>query len=490
MDVTATPMETLLKRFQSFKPPNLKGTENSVDCESWLEDIDQFFESLDCTKDRRIRPDNFADALNQAKGAETGLMKQRGARFVSQQLRQFQNQSSQFQNHSSRYEGGSSGSSRRDHFRPKGKQFKNPGSNSSSSSGSKKFGSGQSSDFSVEDSGQVFSIFSIEHAKPNLQEKFRFSKSSRNPDLVLAFLKEHGLSDSQIKHLIKRAPQILTLKPQDNLLPKIEFLRSLGISGDDIIKIIAVAGSFMRRSLENRIIPSFDFMKNMLKSDKDAVDVIKRFPSLLYIDVHKRLRPNVDILLEAGVPEINVRHLFKKRPRTLLMGLAESKEYVERIAEMGFSPGSANFVVGFGVMRRFCRSSWDKKMDVYKRWGYSEDQILLAFRRYPQCIAKSQDKIDAVLDYIINRMGCDPSAFTTFPAMMSLSLKGTIIPRCLVYEVLKSKGLLYSNRSVTGFLRRTKENFLEKFVLPFVDEVPELLQLYPCDSSPRKVRRC
>ncbi|XP_073132155.1 uncharacterized protein [Henckelia pumila] len=55
MDATATPMETLLKRFQSFKPPTLKGTENAVDCESWLEDIDQLFDSLDYTDDRRIR---------------------------------------------------------------------------------------------------------------------------------------------------------------------------------------------------------------------------------------------------------------------------------------------------------------------------------------------------------------------------------------------------------------------------------------------------
>lgn len=161
-----------------------------------------------------------------------------------------------------------------------------------------------------------------------------------------------------------------------------------------------------------------------------------------YIWIYIRLRPNVDILLESGVPEINVRRLFKQRPRTLLMGPDESKEYVERISEMGFSPKSANFVVGFGVMRRFCKSSWTMKMDVYKRWGYSEDRILLAFRRY-LCITKSEDKIDAVLDHIINRMGCDPSAFITFPAMISLSLKRTIIPRFSVYQVLKSKGLLY-----------------------------------------------
>ncbi|KZV16760.1 hypothetical protein F511_41458 [Dorcoceras hygrometricum] len=55
MDVTITPMETLLKRFQSFKPPTLKGMENSDDCGNCLEDIEQLCDSLDYSDDRRIR---------------------------------------------------------------------------------------------------------------------------------------------------------------------------------------------------------------------------------------------------------------------------------------------------------------------------------------------------------------------------------------------------------------------------------------------------
>ncbi|XP_073014572.1 uncharacterized protein [Primulina eburnea] len=54
MDITTTPMETLLKRFQSFKPPTLKGTETSIDRESWLDDI-EMFDSLDYTDERRVR---------------------------------------------------------------------------------------------------------------------------------------------------------------------------------------------------------------------------------------------------------------------------------------------------------------------------------------------------------------------------------------------------------------------------------------------------
>ncbi|KZV27828.1 hypothetical protein F511_38410 [Dorcoceras hygrometricum] len=54
LNAAATPMETLLKRFQSFKTPTLTGTESAIECENWLEDIEKLFEALDYTDERRV----------------------------------------------------------------------------------------------------------------------------------------------------------------------------------------------------------------------------------------------------------------------------------------------------------------------------------------------------------------------------------------------------------------------------------------------------
>ncbi|XP_073121898.1 uncharacterized protein [Henckelia pumila] len=216
MDTTANPMEVLLKRFQSFNPPSLHGTEDSVACESWLVDIEQLFESIGYTDDRRVRlsyrkdkgaefgnlqqgnmsiedyvakfytllhfaphiadneeakadqfinglnpdvltlvnagrPNNFADALDKAKGAEAGIFRQKGISFKPQPSPQPQPQpppiqpQASFPQQQSRYEGGGSSSNKRDRFRPKGKQFKKLGSSFSSSSGSNPYGSSQGS---------------------------------------------------------------------------------------------------------------------------------------------------------------------------------------------------------------------------------------------------------------------------------------------------------------------------------------------------------
>ncbi|XP_073121256.1 peroxidase 27-like [Henckelia pumila] len=60
---------------KSFKPPTLQGTENSVDCENWLEDIEKLFESLNYTDDRRVRL-FFPISYRKDKGAEFASLQQ------------------------------------------------------------------------------------------------------------------------------------------------------------------------------------------------------------------------------------------------------------------------------------------------------------------------------------------------------------------------------------------------------------------------------
>ncbi|XP_073121464.1 uncharacterized protein [Henckelia pumila] len=244
IDMTATPMETLLKRFQSYYPPTLNGTENAVVCEGWLDDMEMFFDSLDYGDKRRVRlignqlhevakswwsttkkalerrgtvltwnvfktefyqrfflvsyrkdkgaefanlkqgnlniedyvakfttllrfaphvadsdeamadqfingltpevftlvntrrPNNFADALNSAKGAEDGLIQQRGASYIAQPPRQSQT-SAPISQQPPRFESGGSSSGKKGYLQARGKKFKKSGSSSSSSSGTK-----------------------------------------------------------------------------------------------------------------------------------------------------------------------------------------------------------------------------------------------------------------------------------------------------------------------------------------------------------------
>ncbi|KZV31814.1 hypothetical protein F511_27040 [Dorcoceras hygrometricum] len=77
------------------------------------------------------RPNTFADALNRAKGAEAGLLRQRRAQFVPAAAKEVENPQIP---PPPRFDAGSSSGKKKNFFKEKGKQFKRSGTSSSSSS--------------------------------------------------------------------------------------------------------------------------------------------------------------------------------------------------------------------------------------------------------------------------------------------------------------------------------------------------------------------
>ncbi|KZV42920.1 hypothetical protein F511_14482 [Dorcoceras hygrometricum] len=90
------------------------------------------------------RPNTFADALNRAKGAESGLLRQRRAQFMSSAAKSAQ-ENPQIPP-PPRFDAGSSSGGKKNFFKGKGKQFKRSSTSSSSSSSEfKQLGAGQKS---------------------------------------------------------------------------------------------------------------------------------------------------------------------------------------------------------------------------------------------------------------------------------------------------------------------------------------------------------
>jgi mTERF domain-containing protein len=62
--------------------------------------------------------------------------------------------------------------------------------------------------------------------------------------------------------------------------------------------------------------------------------------------------------------------------------------------------------------------------------------------------------------------------------VISFSLEKRIIPRCSVVQILIAKGLVKNNLALGTFLQLTERIFLEKFVIRFRDDAPQLLKVY------------
>ncbi|KAJ0039120.1 hypothetical protein Pint_22188 [Pistacia integerrima] len=145
---------------------------------------------------------------------------------------------------------------------------------------------------------------------------------------------------------------------------------------------------------------------------------------------------------------------------------------------MGISPLKIQFVLAVVAKRIMSKSLWERKLDVYKTWGWSDKEVLAAFSKCPWCMIASVDKITAAMDFFVNKMGWDSSIISVRPVLITMSLEKRLIPRAAVIQFLLSKGLINKKINSLTYMFECPENtFLQKSVNSY-DEAPQLLKLY------------
>ncbi|KAJ4964426.1 hypothetical protein NE237_024365 [Protea cynaroides] len=118
-----------------------------------------------------------------------------------------------------------------------------------------------------------------------------------------------------------------------------------------------------------------------------------------------------------------------------------------------------------------------------KKIKMEQDEVLLAFRRYPWFMSPSEKKIMRHMDFFVNKMGWDRAVIIMYPQLLGFSLEKRILPRCSVLRVLILKGLVKENRNMGSLIVKNENYFLEKFVTKYEIEVPQLLDLYKGNTS-------
>ncbi|KAK8511159.1 hypothetical protein V6N12_033439 [Hibiscus sabdariffa] len=267
-------------------------------------------------------------------------------------------------------------------------------------------------------------------------------ETPNQPDSVMAFLKNHGFSKSQIATIIGKMPRILSSKVEKTLLPKVTFFNSKGISSTDLTKLFVKNPHLLRLSLERKIIPNFNFLSNLFQSDNVALVVLNFQPRIFFYDFDACILPNCNVLRQNGVPELNIVKGFRRVPKTFFVTPVVFKDNVEEVKKMGFNPERFSFVVALDVLGSVRKSTWERKFDVYNKCGWSEKEILEAFRRFPLALALPEYKIKAVMDFLVNVMGFQASSIAKQPLLLGFSMEKRLVPRGLFVKDLVSMGLL------------------------------------------------
>ncbi|XP_043714908.1 uncharacterized protein LOC122663289 [Telopea speciosissima] len=318
-------------------------------------------------------------------------------------------------------------------------------------------------------------------AAVSASKKVGFESSDR-PDSVITLFRNQGFTDAQISSLVGKCPSLLVSSPTKTLLPKLEFFYSLGVSSPNLAKILCKDPRVLLNSLENKIIPSFNFLKSIVGTEKNVVVGLKRVPRLVHYDLQNMAR-NIAFLRENGVPESNLVSLLNYYPIAMTPKNDRFKQIVEEIKQMGFDSSKYLFVSGLYAFTSMTKLTWKQKLEAYRRWGFSENEILLAFRRYPPFMTASEKRIMSHMDFFVNKMGWDRAVIIRYPHLLGHSLEKWILPRCSVFRVLILKGLVKEDLKLGSQLKKSKKHFLENFVTKYEKEVPQLLDLYKGNIS-------
>ncbi|KAG5559932.1 hypothetical protein RHGRI_003279 [Rhododendron griersonianum] len=325
----------------------------------------------------------------------------------------------------------------------------------------------------------LINSFGFSPEKALSSSKYMKFENSRKPDLVVEFFKNQGFTQTQISSLVRKYPRVLVRDAQKNLLPKLEFLKTRGVSSADVARIVSTSPFFLHSSLENRIIPSFDFLSNLFQSKDKAIAVIIKSYHCLWLDPLTQTNPNIATLRQVGVSDSSIKYLLTYEPQAVMVSYDRFRQAVEEVQKMGFSPSKNHFVVAIRVLGSMTKSTWNKKIEVYRKWGLTKDELFVAFKKQPWCMTISEVKINRVMEFFVIKMGLEPLFITRNPLIITLSLEKRIVPRSAVYEALLLQGLIKaSDCSLTTWVSYSEKRFLEKVWSYKKEEATELLKLY------------
>ncbi|XP_065867784.1 transcription termination factor MTERF8, chloroplastic-like isoform X3 [Euphorbia lathyris] len=312
----------------------------------------------------------------------------------------------------------------------------------------------------------------------SVSNKFQLNdKTPQNPQSVLQLLKSHHFSDSHVAQLIVKLPRVLSCRIHDNLKPKFEYLDKIGFEGELLPRIILSNPHILEMSLVSRIKPSVQFLRLFLDSDDKLLVAVKRAPWLLSSNIKILLQPNVDALMKEGVPAHVVERFLTLHPRSMFQNPENLINAVNTLKNLGFETTDTMFIHAFRVMVQMSESTWKKKIEVMKSMGFSEEDILKTFKRFPQFLAYSEENIRKTLNFYFNTMKLELETIIVNPALLGYSIEKRVRPRYHVLKVLESKKLIKGIKEIV-FIKIVENNFLEKYIDQFIDEVPSLLEFY------------
>jgi mTERF domain-containing protein len=122
-----------------------------------------------------------------------------------------------------------------------------------------------------------------------------------------------GLSDAELRKMVRRTPQIIGYSFEGNIKPTLDAVQGhLGLSDAELRKMVRNNPQIIAYSFEGNTKPKFDWLQQALGLDSaQLVELLQKQPTLLGMSLDKSLVPNL-AFWQACFPELPDAELSAK----------------------------------------------------------------------------------------------------------------------------------------------------------------------------------
>ncbi|KAJ4715565.1 Transcription termination factor like [Melia azedarach] len=310
-----------------------------------------------------------------------------------------------------------------------------------------------------------------------VSNSYPYVKSLEKPLNVCQFFRNIGFSDAQIQSTIRVTPQLLVCDVEKTLKPKIEFFQNLGLVGSDLGMFISKNSLLLTVSLEKKLIPGLETLKQILVDDKNnenLIRTIRRSTWLLARDLNSGFLSNVEFFKSCGIVGSQLSMLLTRQPRLFFMSELKLRGLVSRVSDLGFSFHSRMFVHGLYTFSCLSEETFERKLELFRSYGFSKDEFIEMFNRAPAMLRTSEEKLKFGFDFFFKKVELEKEALFNAPLCLMYSMENRVLPRYRVFKIVTSRRLLKKKCGFPQVLALSEEKFLQKFLLRFGDDAEEL----------------
>jgi len=257
------------------------------------------------------------------------------------------------------------------------------------------------------------------------------------------------------------------------------YFLEMGASVSDFADILLQQRTILWYALDSTIRPVVEALRENMGSTENVWRILKSSRMKYLRGIRENLVRNVSFLRARAIPIESIQKRFLQSPAVFMRRHEVFKDLVAQAeVKWGVSPRSAFYLSAIHVLCSLSERTMESKCRVFESFGWDQSHVVNLFRRNPYCLALGERNIKAKLNLFMNELGYDPDHLIAFHLLLCYSLEKRVMPRYLVFQLLIEKGLIKRNLRFWNALRLPEDKFLGKFVLPFLDAVPNLHDIY------------